>query len=81
MAYGGSARVKSKNAFPQSPIQLAPLSSFLALCGAVLQPFLCEPGHRVPSELIGYTNRAIRPKELPCAALEQLFFLRFALRC
>jgi len=39
MANGGSARVKSKNAFPQAPIQLAPLSSFLALCGAVLQTF------------------------------------------
>jgi len=39
MANGGSAGVKSKSAFPQGPIQLAPLSSFLALCGAVLQTF------------------------------------------
>jgi hypothetical protein len=39
MANGGSARVKSKNAFPQGPIQLAPLSSSSALCGAVLQPY------------------------------------------
>jgi hypothetical protein len=37
MANGGSARVRTP--FPKARSKLAPLSSFLALCGAVLQIF------------------------------------------
>jgi hypothetical protein len=41
---------KSKDAFPQSPVQLAPLSSFLALCGAILQNLSFVSQGASPSE-------------------------------